>query len=183
MKNKNIIISEGQRPIWQMVIAAFFYTIGIALLILLFIGVMRFDFMRIIKPGLGVLKISFIAFAMGYGFSVVKAVLFNLENHTYKNEYSVGSIRFGKWRPLPEIKYVSFFKQPLKNEDYIFEINLWYKKNKHFNVYRNDDYEPTLEMGFYIADKLNVRLLDATTPNKYKYLDMDTLKEKYKLED
>jgi hypothetical protein len=38
-------------------------------------------------------------------------------------------------------------------------------------------------MGFYIVDKLNVKLLDATRPNKYKYLDMDTLKEKYKLED
>lgn len=34
-------------------------------------------------------------------------------------------------------------------------------------------------MGFYIADKLNVKLLDATIPNNYKYLNLNELKELY----
>jgi len=183
VKNKNIILSEGQRPIWQMVIAAFFYALSIVIIIGFF-ELANSDFKgERVTLILYSLVLSFFIFLIGFRFSAVNNILFNLENHTYKNEYSVGPIRFGKWRPLPEIEYVSFFKQPLKNEEYIFEINLWYKKNKHFNIYRSNYYESTLEMGFYIADKLNVKLLDATTPNKYKYLDMDTLKEKYKLED
>ena len=180
MKKKLILISEGERPIWQIIVASLFYTVGIGSLLLFFYRAELAATTATIENILYAIESSFYFFVLGFGFSVVKNVLFNLEENTYKDEYAVGPIRFGKWRTLPKIIYVSVFKQPLVDGSFRFEVNLWYKKNKHFNIYINNNYETTLEMGFYIANKLNVKLLDATIPNNYKYLDLDELKERYK---
>jgi len=124
---------------------------------------------------------AFVFLILGFGFSSIKNVLFDLKNNKYKDEYAVGPIKFGRWKKLPKIKYVSLFKQPLKDGNYIFEVNLWYKRNKHFNIYKNNYFETALEMAFYIASKLNIKLLDATKANDYKYLDMGELKKKFKI--
>ena len=181
MKSENIIISEGERPIWQMVIAAFFYTLSFGSLSYWFfiLKFKAFD-LGIVDVTGWVIAFSVLFLSVGIKFSVINNVLFNLDFNTYKDEYAVGPIKYGKWQALPDVKYVSVFDQPLKEGNYIFEVNLWYEKNKHFNIYRNSHYEPALEMGFHIANKLNVKLLDATVPNNFKYLDMDELKEIYK---
>jgi len=181
MEKGSVIISEGERPIWQMVIAAFFYTLTFGGLSYWFylLKFRAFD-LEIIETTAWIIAFSILLLSVGIRFSVVNNVLFNLDINMYKDEYAVGPIKFGRWKILPDIKYVSVFKQPLKEEDYIFEVNLWYGKNKHFNIYRNIDCEFTLEMGFHIANKLNVKLLDATKRNNYNYLDMNELKKKYK---
>ena len=179
MKKNLIVISEGERPIWQIIIATFFYTLGIGSLLLFFYQKELVVTQDIAKYIIYSVEFSFYLFALGFGFSVVKNVVFNLEENTYKDEYAVGPIRYGKWRKLPKINYVSVFKQPMVDDSFRFEVNLWYEKNKHFNIYMNNDYDLTLEMGFHIAHNLNVKLLDATIPNNYKYVDLDELNELY----
>ena len=65
---------------------------------------------------------------------------------------------------------MSVFRQLKANDDILFEVNLWYERNIHFNVYEHLEQAPAIEMGKAVSTALNVRLLDATVPNKHKWL-------------
>lgn len=184
MKEESIIISEGEKPIWKIVIASFFYTLSTFIITYYFY---QFGSVILMNP-IGALAIAmyyfivaFSAMLMGLRFSMKNSMFFDLENRKFKDQYKVGPFKMGKWKLLPELEYVSVFK----NTRGFFEINIWHRKNKkytdsHFNIYNYSDEEEALETAFYIANKLNIKLFDATEKNNFKYLDMDKLKEKYK---
>lgn len=176
MGERKIIISEGNRPFWQSLTASFFYTISVVLLAMFFFGYEvfpseghspRWDF--------SVIWLAIACLTQGVLFSLIKRVLFDLDTKRYKVQYSIGPIFVGQWKKLPEVEYVSVFKQPKKNGNYIFETNLWYKKNRHFNVYDSADPEPAFAMGKLVALKLNVDLLDATQPNNYVWIKVEPI--------
>src|SRR5690606_21807119 len=127
------------RPLWQLIFAAFFFTAMI-----IFLGMFFFSFEfttedKKIKGNAGLIELAIYAFTAGLSFCVVKDIHFDLKKKTYKIQYCVGPIKVGKWKRLPQIEYVSVFRQLLKNEEHTFEVNLWYGKNKHFNVYQNPE--------------------------------------------
>lgn len=84
---------------------------------------------------------------------------FDFENKKYKIEKHVGPIKFGRWKPFKKIEYLSVFN----NGKGFYEINLWYNKNKRFNIINFEELDITLETGKTIAKKLNIDLLDAAT--------------------
>tara|TARA_R110002073_G_scaffold139232_2_gene289437 strand:- start:224659 stop:225207 length:549 start_codon:yes stop_codon:yes gene_type:complete len=175
MESKSVIISEGERPIWQKVIAALFYTFSI-FFIYYFFYTFKFNVENeLTKRPAALIELAIYCFLFGFGFSSKNTKFFNLKDEKYKNQYSVGPIKVGKWKALPMLEYVSVFK----NGRDVFEINVWYKRNKHFNIYNYHDEEESLETAYYIANQLNIKLLDATEKNNYKYLDMVKLKDKY----
>jgi len=59
----------------------------------------------------------------------------------------------------------------------IFEVNLWYDKNKHWELYEKHDFAEAFAIGFEISELLNIDLLDATKPNNYKWVDKESLKK------
>lgn len=185
MEKKNVIISEGERPIWQLVIASLFYTLSIFIIAYYFyqFGSIIFIYpIRAITATVPFLILAFCAMLVGLRFSMKNIMFFDLENRKFKDQYRVGPFKMGRWKLLPKLEYVSVFK----NTRGFFEINIWYIQHKryrerHFNIYNYIDEEDALESGFYIANQLNIKLLDSTEKNNYKYLDMSELKEKYKL--
>jgi hypothetical protein len=171
--SKNTIISEGNRPWWQRVIAAIFYT-GIIYVLFIFFVTLKFSGKTDdLKSSLSILELLIFLVPGALSFSVVRNFLFDLEHKKFKIEYCVGPIRVGKWKDLPNIEYVSVFKQPLKEGKFIFEANLWYQRNKHFEVYSSDNKEAAFEMGIQISKILNVKILDATVPNKHHWVHLD----------
>jgi hypothetical protein len=167
LKDKNVIISEGHRPFWQIILATLFYTLAILLLAIFFFGYEAFlNRTGNAKGDFSLLYIGFMCISQGILFSVVKNIHFDLGLKKVKEEHQVGPIKIGKWKNLPEIKYVSIFRQPKADGAYIFEVNLWYKRNKHFNIYQNTHLETVVLMGRSIAQTLNVDLWDATVPQK-----------------
>ncbi|MEP2689368.1 hypothetical protein [Maribacter dokdonensis] len=173
MVKKNIIISEGNRPLWQLVIAAIHYTAIITLLFFYFID-FEFSFeTEVLKKGIRTIELVIFLLPSALAFSVVKDVLFDLNNKKYKIQYCVGPIKFGKWKKLPEIEYVSVFKQRLANGNFVFEANLWYSTNKHFNIFESELKNPVFLLGKNVAKALNIDLLDATVPNDYKWIEIE----------
>ncbi|WP_299800421.1 hypothetical protein [uncultured Maribacter sp.] len=168
MDKNNIIISEGNRPLWQLVIAAIHYTAIVTLLIFYFTD---FDFT--LKTSIHTFELIILILPSAIAFSVVKNVLFDLNNRKYKQQYCVGPIKYGKWKNLPEIEYVSVFKQPLVNGDFVFETNLWHSTNQHFNIFESEIKDPVFLLGKNIAKVLKVDLLDATIPNNYKWIEIE----------
>jgi hypothetical protein len=171
-KGKNIIISEGNRPLWQLIIAAVHYT---AIVSLLFFFFTQFEFTvnpKKLKGSFSLFEMAILLLPSALYFSVVKDLLFDLQNRKFKVQYCIGPLKLGQWRNLPEIDYVSVFKQPKANGDFVYETNLWYGQNKHFNIYESTDSSPVFIMGETVAKALNVRLLDATEPNNYKWVEV-----------
>lgn len=121
--------------------------------------------------------LAFLAFIMGLKFSAKNTMFFDLKNRKFKDQIQVGPFKVGKWKDLPKLDYISIFGVYSKHD---FEINLWYNKNKYANISTADDKESAFELGFRIANQLNIKLLDATEKNNFKYLDMNVLREKYK---
>lgn len=172
MQKSNLIISEGNRPLWQRILAALFYTLSIMLLYAFFMNVELSFATKNVKGGLGLIEAAIFVFGLALSFSVIKDVFFNIDTKQYKIQYSAGPFKVGKWKPLPNIEYVSVFKQPLKDGDHIYEVNLWYNRNKHFEVYENPNQDAVFELGKHVAKSLDVKLLDATKPNAHRWVDL-----------
>ena len=167
------IIREGNRPWWQRLIAALLYTVTFVLLLLFFTNFQFTLDTKMLKGSFGLLEISIFTFFNALAFSVVRDFVFDIENRRFKILYCVGPIELGSWRKLPEIEYVSVFKQLLADGNYVYETNLWYQGNRHMEIYENLDKAMAFEMGREIAKILNVSLLDATVPNNYVWVDVD----------
>lgn len=173
VEKRNIIISEGNRPLWQIIIAALFYTLAFILLGMFFFGYEIVFQEEIDSQGdIGAVWTAGFCISQGILFSSVKHIFFDLTNKKYKEQYQVGPIKIGRWKTLPKIDYVSVFKQPKENGNYIFETNLWYQGNKHFNIYENLYLDPAFLMGESVAKTLEVKLLDATEANNFKWVNL-----------
>ena len=174
MEKNKTIISEGNRPIWQIVIASLLFTLGFILCIMFFFGYDPFPEKNSVTKGdYGSLYLALLCFTQGFIFSVVKSILFDMGKLKYKEQYQIGPIKFGVWKELPKIEYVSVFRQLKADGNIIYEVNLWYDRNKHFNIYENTDQLPAFAMGEEVAKTLKVGLLDATIPNNNKWAALD----------
>ncbi|QIE59561.1 hypothetical protein G5B37_08300 [Rasiella rasia] len=158
--------SHGNRPLWQTIIAALCFASALGLV---YSFVMGLDFVH--KRGkwpLQIFEIVAILISAGVRFSIVNDYLFDLQHDQFKIIHNVGPIRWGKWRALKSVDYISVFQ---KNEGY-FLINLWYNTNKHITLTASDDYSKGMEVGAKIAKQLNIALLDASNPRDSQWVDM-----------
>lgn len=169
---KEIVVSQAKRPFWQIIIASFLYT---ASFFILFYGfyklyIMGFDEnnTKVIKGNISFFSLSIYAFLGALRFSVQKTIFINNENQKLKTQFSVGNINVNYHSEIPELKYVSVFKNP---NSYFIEVNLWYGKNKHFNVYNYENIDEAFNFGKLFSNKLKIDLLDATEKGNFKWID------------
>lgn len=175
MKSK-IIISESNRPIWQIPVAAFLFTAALGLTIKL-IYKTRLNNEQITSI-IGGFEPVILLTAIGISFCSRKKIYIDIKNSRFKPSIEVGPIKVGKWKTIINYKYVSVFHQPLSNGGSVFEVNLWYDKNKHFKLYEQNDYKEAFLMGYDLSEELDIDLLDATIPNDFKWIDKDEWKSK-----
>ena len=172
----NAIISESNRPIWQIPIAALFFSIS-TLIILLALYQIEFTekgliaFLHRIEP-------SILFIGAGIAFTLTKSIHIDIKNSKFRPTYNIGPLKFGQWQKIENYEYVSVFHQPLEGGSYIFEVNLWYDKNKHFELYKENNYKEAFLVGFELSEELDIDLLDATVPNDFKWVDKDKWKAK-----
>ncbi len=173
MDSKIIIVSESPRPMWQIIIASLFFT-GVFAIVILFlnknlhvIGNESFeDFIHTLK--------NLVIF--GIGFSFKKSVYIDLKKSKFRSTFEIGPIKLGQWQTINNYEYVSIFHQPLKDGKKIFEVNLWYNGNQHWELYEKHNFKEAFLIGYEISELLNIDLLDATVPNDYKWIDKHNFK-------
>lgn len=126
---------------------------------------------------------SFFAFFLIiWMFTFVSAFKFNLTNLSYKKIRGLGPIKYGRWKSIPTVEYVSVFCQLLSDGDgnggSNYNVNLWHEGNKHFTIHTDFFAEPAFELAHMIATKLGVDLLDATDedPDNYEWIKLDEAK-------
>lgn len=174
--NKNIIVSEKQRPLWQRIIASFFFTSGIAFLAYALYKT-NWNDDNLIYIGHDIKSFIYIM-SFGVMFSFHKSVYIDIIQSKFRATYEIGPVKFGQWKTINKYEYVSIFHQPLEDGENIFEVNLWYDRNKHWELYEKYDYKEAFLIGYEISELLKIDILDATIPNNYKWVDKKATKEK-----
>lgn len=179
MEVKNIIISERYKPKLQYITAAVLFSI-----IILKIFSAFYDSSSVAE-GFGVLKYEVVGFiflfTMGVALCHKRRVHIDLKNLRIRHTIELGFLKFGQWQPLKNLEYTSIY-QKVKTDGYeVFEVNLWYEKNQHVNLYEEDHFEDAYRIAFRIADFLKIDLLDSTETHNAKWVDMKASKSQGKI--
>jgi len=172
LAEKEIIIRQGQVSLWKRIYVATILTFIVYLFYLYFTNEpIAYTNYYIVSFG-HLIEISIYIIVPTVALIISTNYHFNFEKKQYKIEKTFGRIQFGKWKVLPELEYISVFKK----KDY-FQVNLWYYKNNHFNVYNLLEYDDAIEVGVEIAEKLKIDVLDATSHHDYQWLDKNAYKK------
>ena len=167
MVQNEILISQGDRPWWQRVIAAIFFT-GMFIFLYYFLTSFNiYDSGEKLKSSVTFLQMAIFLFAGGVSFSIFRDYHFNFKEKKYKILICIGPFKIGRWKRFENLEYISVFK----NTKGIFEINLWYNRNKHFNLSIHSNADTALFLGKEISKRLEIELLDATNPHHSKWID------------
>jgi len=115
--------------------------------------------------------------AIALGILSTKGSQLDIRNKKYRSIKSVAGIHFGKWKPFPEFEYVTVFKTSenksvtivtattTRSEDVIV-LNLFYKVNKHFTIYKTNDKDEAFKVAEKFRNLLKIDVLDATEKEK-----------------
>ena len=91
----------------------------------------------------------------------------NFSKSKIKYENNYGAFTFKKkWHDLKKLEYLSVFAV---NEEY--QANLWYEVNKITNLFVLPNKDDAMKIGYYLANKLNIDLLDATVKEHHQWVD------------
>ena len=164
---QKIIISIEKRPFWQLLIAALLYTSAIYVLSLVF----HYWSMRWIAVGMKYLQLALLMLCGGLKFSSTRTIYLDITSKKLKIEYSVGLIKLDFFK-ISDLNYISVFKNTSTEE---FEINLWYKTNKHINIAILKEFNAAFDCGLNLSNKLNIDFLDATEKGNSKWIDKTKL--------
>ncbi len=110
-----------------------------------------------------------------------KGLEIDFENNRYREGRIAGKVCTGKWQPLPNVKYISVFKANVvsrvsgrsgagvSSNERVIKVNLIHGKNGRLTVYQTPEKEDAFEKACLISEKLNLKILDATTANHIVY--------------
>jgi hypothetical protein len=152
LKNKNVIISFGKRPLINRVVAAFFYSLILYTLYRYHIDEDLFSNLSSYQKQKSFLYSVAIYFVIAIKLSVVVNHHFNFQEMKYRKFYSVGPIGFGKWHVFKKLDRVSTF---LNSSDKC-EVNIWDVKNNKYKIAVFDVIEDAIFYGRDLAKNLKI---------------------------
>ena len=175
MKDNIIAVKDKKRPYWQLVGSALFFTLALLYFIIYIYNTTWSDKAYSSFVNKFEVVIYLIVIAIGFGFQ--KSVYINLSESKFRATFEIGPLRLGTWKTIKDPEYISVFKQPTV-DGFIFEVNLWYDTNKHWELYEEHDLPQAFKIGFDVSESLGIDLLDATVANNYRWINKEALKEK-----
>lgn len=109
------------------------------------------------------------------------AFYFDVKNGRFKNVDGYGFMKWGKWKSIGEIEYVSVFRQPYyvtdvdndKNMSIAFDVNLWDEKDRCVTLTSYDDKASSFNFAKRLATQLNIKMLDSTVPNDSVWVELE----------
>jgi hypothetical protein len=165
----HIIVSESDRPLWQIPLAALSFTLAVALIVI------QFSNLEISNNGIKNAARSFeliaLLTALGVRYSSKKNVYIDLKKMLFRPTFEVGPLKLGRWTQIKSPEYISVFQSQTA-----YEINLWYQTNKHLELYKRDNYVDALRMAFELSEELDIDLYDATDPHNSRWIDKKATK-------
>jgi hypothetical protein len=168
-KQYELIVSEGKRPFWMLIMAAICFTIVLYSLYELAVA-----FLNPGSDGEATLLIPktiqsvTIMTLSGIMYSITKTVLIDTDQNLLISRFSVGPFSKDVRSKVPELEYVSVFLDSKEQ----FQVNLWYRGNKHYKMYYFDEKQAAMKFAQLTATRLNIDLLDATEKGNSIWIDI-----------
>lgn len=171
-KSDKLLISSGKRKWYEIVLGSILYTIIVYLIIqMLYYSILYQSFNLFIFYLIVTLKAFGFVMPVALSLTVIKDILINTTTNKLETIYSVGPFKYKYNSVIPQLDYISVFKNG--KEEY--EVNLWYAKNKHYNMYTYESADGAFQFSKEIAKKLNIDLLDATVKGDFQWVDKTKL--------
>lgn len=171
---KNIEYIERKNSLFFRVVAALCFTATIGLIVYFF-STMKFSWeKKYLYAHFDLLQVVFVLVFFGIYCSYTINCHFDFEEKRFKREFALGVLKFGKWKPLPKIDYISLYATGQN----VFQVNLWNYKNKHWDLYEEFNYKDAFRIAFELSELLNIDLLDATERHNFRWIDKNATKEK-----
>jgi len=167
-----ISIFNAKRSWYELLLAAVFFGAFIYMIVL-------FIYFAFIEKSIEIAVRVFVTFFLfgtyclvyGFKFSATKNMLINLQTNTVISRYIIGPFSYDVKLKVTEFEYISFFEDRHGE----FGTNLWYVKNRHYEMYSFEDKESAFQFSLNLSNKLNIDLLDATEKGNFKWVDKEKI--------
>lgn len=165
-----LIVHQGQRPLWQTILASLSF---LGMFFLLYqCGLMFYNFgysEYCLKKLPSFVELTVYCLGAGIALSVTKSVLIDLDKDKLVSRFYLGPFSYDKIATVPSLEYISVFRDAREQ----FQVNLWYKGNKHYKMYVFETSEPAFVFAKHVALKLKIDLLDTTRKGDFQWLEME----------
>lgn len=167
--DKEIVVSEGNKPFWVLIIAACMFAFSFVLLYQFEESCSLYHWNNEgVHKYIGFVDLASLVFCVAVRISMRKTLYIDFMKLKLKTVWSVGLIAINFRSTIPELQYVSVFRN-YKEE--IYEVNVWYQTTKYFNIGCFENQETAFNFGIMLSDKLNIDLLDATERGDSKWVE------------
>ncbi len=163
-----LIVSQGKRHVWRTLLSAVFFTGMFYYSYQLFIVIADIGYNeKIGKTYAHLLEIIALCLAGGINFSIMKTVMIDTDQNKLISRFFIGPFSHDRISTVPMLEYVAVFK----NARDVFEVNLWYKGNKHYKMYAFQKKDNAFVFASQVAEKLDLELLDATQRGNSRWVE------------
>jgi len=170
LEKGDIVIHQGKRHFLEIVLGSIFFAVFICLILeAIYFLISHGDFRLFFWKLYNILIWSGFLLVMGLTFTMTKSIIINPSTEKLISIYSVGMLNKKIESKIPELNYISIFKNS-KDE---FEVNLWYKRNKHYKMYVFENFDEALALGKQLSKRLNIDLLNATKKGDYRWIEIE----------
>ena len=163
-----LVVSDGKLPIWKAILAAFFFTMMFYHLYefvkTLYLVGLDDKYSRVFSDSM---KGFGICITVGVLLATRVMILINLEKDKLISRYHLGPFSRDRVTEIPELEYVAVFFDSKER----FQVNLWYKGNKHFRMCHFTKKISAMDFARYVAKRLKIDLLDATKKGDSKWIE------------
>jgi len=185
-----LIISPGKIPVWRRIIASALLTLVLYYLYLASTFFYYLGFTEKAFYGLaGVIKLITFPLVSIVSLCLTKTILIDIDKNKLISRFQLGPFSKDVLSEIPELEYVvgPFSKDVLSeipeleyvavflNSKDVFEVNLWYKNNRHYQMYQFDEKAQAFNLAKLTSTKLNIELLDATVKGDFQWIDKTKL--------
>ncbi len=159
--SRYVVIAQGRKSIFSRILGAAFFTAMIYC-----IGKMIYAYLNF--PYINIMYLYGAAFFLVFGFflTATSNFVFDFKRHRFREEMQISIFKFGWWEPLPNLEYISVFKQ----SEGVYVLKIYISKNDAYTVGVFKDAESGLIAGKAVAKKLEIDLWDASDPHNGKWL-------------
>jgi len=163
-----LVVSEGKKSRFENILAGVFYTIFSLLVLSVLYNVLIDESSWIfIQSIYAPLTAALFCLALALNYSIAKTRLIDLKKNKLISRYSIGPFMQDQLSEVPKLEYVAVFKNP----EHFYEVNLWFNGNKHYRMDHFDKETDAFSFARNVANKLNLRLLDASVKGSHKWIE------------
>lgn len=159
-----VVISQGRRSFISRIIAAALFTAMVYCMIQMAYGYYNLGYINILYLyGTGLF------FIFGFSFSISSNFVFDFKKHRFREEIQISVFHFGWWEPLPELEYISVFRQ----REGVYVLKIYISKNDAYTIAGFKNAEQAIKAGISVAKKLEIDLWDVTDPHNGKLIELE----------